>query len=355
MIQRCIKCHLPGNYPGITFDSECICNFCKKEAEKFEYPGVDVLKKQIEDVLAKSDPNRKYDCIVGVSGGRDSSYLLYIAKEVFNLKVLALTLEHDFMTQQARNNIKVITERLGVDVVYVKNDVLNKGSRKSVKAWSRNPDAAMSLTFCTGCRYGIKRIIPEYAKKHNVPILLVGDVPMEQMDYRVDLLCDNRTVSTKNKMIGYAKRLIKNPFYVATMYDQYRDYASWQKAKAGLETPVVIMPFYFMEWKQEDVISTIERLGWSYDDSFSSSWRSDCFVNMLRQYVYKEMLGFNDIDVYYGQLARDNEMTLQEAMQHIEEEGRFDENVIRKVLKDFYDVDYDEIKKKMKKNSCCKD
>ena len=348
MIQRCVKCHLPGNYPGIAFDSECVCNYCKKETEKYVYPGIEVVKKQIEDILEKSDPNRKYDCIVGASGGRDSSYLLYIAKEVLNLKVLALTIEHDFMTPQARNNIKVITEKLGVDVAYVKNDVLNKGSRRCVKAWSKNPDAAMRVTFCTGCRYGLKKIIPEYPREHNVPILLIGDVPFERMDYRLDLLCGKK-IDAKHKMMGYVKRLVKNPSYVTTMYDQYRDYASWQKAIAGMETPVRITPFYFMEWKKEDVISTIEKLGWSYDDSFSSSWRSDCYVNMLRQFVYKDMLGFNDIDVYYGQLARDNEMTLSDALDHIKEEGRCDEDAVRKVFHDFYKIDYDKLRKKMDK------
>lgn len=347
MIQRCKNCHLPGNYPGISFDSEGTCNFCQKEATKFQYPGIDVVKKQIENILAQSDPNRKYDCIVGASGGRDSSYLLYVAKEVLNLRVLALTIKHDFMTPQALKNIKTITEKLGIDIEYIENDVLNKGSRKSLKVWAKNPDAAMSVTFCTGCRYGLRKLIPQYAREHNVPILLIGDVPFEKMDYRVDLLCDGGKINMANKLMGYTKRLLKNPSYVSTIYDQCRDYVSWQKTEAGLEKPVKITPFYYMEWNKQTVISTIEKLGWGYDDKFNSSWRSDCYINLLRQFVYKKMVGFNDLDVYYGQLVREKEMTLPEALERIETEGKFDEDVVRKIFKDFYNIDYDKIKDKM--------
>lgn len=59
------------------------------------------------------------------------------------------------------------------------------------------------------------------------------------------------------------------------------------------------------------------------------------------------MVGFNDLDVYYGQLVREKEMTLPEALEHIETEGKFDEDVVRKIFKDFYDIDYDKIKDKM--------
>lgn len=147
--------------------------------------------------------------------------------------------------------------------------------------------------------------------------------------------------------MGYTKRLLKNPSYVSTIYDQCRDYVSWQKTEAGLEKPVKITPFYYMEWNKQTVISTIEKLGWGYDDKFNSSWRSDCYINLLRQFVYKKMVGFNDLDVYYGQLVREKEMSLPEALAHIETEGKFDEDVVREIFRDFYNIDYDKIKDKM--------
>lgn len=68
---------------------------------------------------------------------------------------------------------------------------------------------------------------------------------------------------------------------------------------------------------------------------------------MLRQFFYKKKLGFNDMDVYYGDLLRNKEIEMPEALQHIEEEGNYSEEVVRSVLKEYYDVDLDDVMRKM--------
>ena len=72
-MKRCKKCILPENYPGITFNEEGICNYCLTY-KKREYYGEEELKKILE---AYRNKNGNYDCIVGISGGRDSAYALY--------------------------------------------------------------------------------------------------------------------------------------------------------------------------------------------------------------------------------------------------------------------------------------
>jgi len=116
--QRCKRCNLPANYCRINIDADGVCNYCKGDSKPFNYLGLDALKRDINDILSKQNPNRRYDCAVGVSGGRDSSYLLYFAKEVLGLRVLAVSMVHDFMPSETRHNIKTIVERLGVDIHY---------------------------------------------------------------------------------------------------------------------------------------------------------------------------------------------------------------------------------------------
>ena len=351
MVKRCSVCNLPESYPDITFNSEGECNYCTAVREHYQYPGFEALKRDIDKILSQSSPDRKYDCVVGLSGGRDSSYLLYYAKEVLHLNVLALSVEHDFMPPQTRQNIKTIVEKLGVDIHYIKNDALNKASRACVRSWAKKPDVAMCATFCTGCRYGLKKLIPEHVKKVGAPLMLIGDSPFEAMDYRVKLLCDGKAETTKNKMIGYAKRLFKNPSYFSSfnsLYYQAQDFVSWENAKGNV-IPTRIQPFYYIEWKKDEVLSKIKALGWGYDQSFNSTWRSDCYINMLRQFFYKKALGYNDTDVYYAQLLRDKEIDRSEALKCIQEEGDFSEDAIRTVLKDFYDVDLDDVLRRMKK------
>lgn len=351
-MEKCKICNLPENYPGLKLDENHICSLCNQKPKKINYKGLEALKKKINEILENSDPNREYDCVVGYSGGRDSSYLLYFAKEVLNLRVLAITLNHDFMPDQTKKNIHNLAEKLGVTVKFIDNNSLNKSSRKCVKAWSKHPTAAMCATFCTGCRYGIKKIIPAYARKYNIPILLVGNTPYEQLNYRVNLLCGkSKSFTKKAKIKGYAKQLLKNPRYLlspSSMYEQLLDFISFEGKKGKNENPVVIKPFYsYIEWKKEDVISKIQELGWEYDKSLNSSWRSDCFVNILRQYYYKKLLGFNDLDGYYARLIRNNEMSKEEALQRIAEEGKYDDKVIKEVLEKYYNLDFDKIAKKI--------
>lgn len=220
---------------------------------------------------------------------------------------------------------------------------MNKSSRQCVKNWLKNPDPAMCVTFCTGCRYGLSKIMPDYIRKEGIPLLLVGLVPIEDIKYRQEIFCDNRKVNTMNKIIGYAKRVLRNPSYILSLrsfYYQIYDFISYNKYFKK-PFPIQISPFYYVEWDEDVVVSKIKELGWGIGDEFNATWRSDCYVNTLRQYFYKKGLGYNDIDAYYATLLREGKIDMTEAIKRIKEEGSCSEDNIRMILKDFYDVDYD--------------
>ena len=342
-LHRCSKCLIPSNYPQIRFDENGVCNFCNDKQEPHQYSNIDVLKRDIDHVCSKY-PQRPFDCVVGLSGGRDSSYLLYFAKEILKLKVLAVSLDHDYLTPSARHNIATVAEKLGVDVHYIKNEVLNKASRDIVRHWVKKPDVAMCISFCTGCRYGLNRLIPDYVRKQGIPVLLTGETPEEQMDYRQSLLCDSKKINTVNMAWGFCKRLLKNPSYFLSpksLFYQFQDFLSTKKGTSSF--PTVIKPFYYVERDEEQVLSIIASLGWRYDKPFKSAWRSDCYIGVLRQFFYKKALGFNDLDIHYSDLIRNNVLTREEALSKIESEGNNREEFVREILDKFYDIDYDKV------------
>jgi hypothetical protein len=96
---------MDGTVPGITFDDDGVCNYCHQHDEfELKHPigGFDRIAKNM---------NR---CIVGVSGGLDSSYTLYLAKEKYHLDVLAVNFDNGFGTPVAAHNLEVVTEGLDV-------------------------------------------------------------------------------------------------------------------------------------------------------------------------------------------------------------------------------------------------
>ena len=104
---------------GIFFDEKGECNFCKihNEMEK-EYPHDESLKKRMDkliDVIKKDGKGKKYDCIVGVSGGIDSTYSLYIAVKI-GLRPLAVHMDNGWDSELAVNNIERMLKKMGVEL-----------------------------------------------------------------------------------------------------------------------------------------------------------------------------------------------------------------------------------------------
>ncbi len=67
---------MPRHYPGIIFDQAGRCSECGNYRQRL-YTGIESLRSDINNIL-KKHPHRNYDCILGISGGRDSTYLLHI-------------------------------------------------------------------------------------------------------------------------------------------------------------------------------------------------------------------------------------------------------------------------------------
>ena len=85
MTQVCKRCIYNEKTPGISFDSEGICNYCRQHEQlDREYPTGDEGWKRLIAIAEKikhDQRKKEFDCVIGVSGGCDSSYLCYLAKE----------------------------------------------------------------------------------------------------------------------------------------------------------------------------------------------------------------------------------------------------------------------------------
>src|SRR4030042_131921 len=96
--RRCTRCLLPETFPDITFDEDGVCNYCVEYLEKGKKtPRWQTLReKRVERLIEKSRNKGDYDCLVSYSGGKDSTYLLYVLKEKYGLNVLAYTCNTGF-------------------------------------------------------------------------------------------------------------------------------------------------------------------------------------------------------------------------------------------------------------------
>ena len=121
-MKYCKRCVMPNTRPGIYFDEEGICQACRAE----EYKDKTDWDARFKELQKKCDQYRgmngnSYDCMIAVSGGKDSHYQVYIMKEVMGMNPLLVTVEDNLpMTEAGKHNIKNISERFGCDLISLK-------------------------------------------------------------------------------------------------------------------------------------------------------------------------------------------------------------------------------------------
>ena len=119
--RMCMRCIMDTNDdPEIRFNSEGNCNYCedyfisKRNAEKNKTDLTAELDTILKKII-KSGSGKKYDCIVGVSGGADSTYMVYRAKEL-GLRPLAVHYDNSWNSELSVNNIESLLKKLDIDL-----------------------------------------------------------------------------------------------------------------------------------------------------------------------------------------------------------------------------------------------
>lgn len=119
--QRCTRCVMDTTDSKITFDANGVCDHCRnfdKNIAPYWKPQenrFDELEQMAQKIRNKGK-SKKYDCILGLSGGADSSYLAYIAKEIMNLRPLVVVVDTGWNLNVAVENIERIVKGLNLDM-----------------------------------------------------------------------------------------------------------------------------------------------------------------------------------------------------------------------------------------------
>lgn len=166
----CTRCIYDESIPNISFDGEGVCNYCRQiDALEAEYPtgreGEAKLQKLVDEMKA-AGRGKKYDAVIGVSGGCDSSYLVHQMKEVYGLRLLAAHFDNTWNSTIATENIHNVLEKLGVDLftIVVDNkeydDIYRSFFRAGVKDIDCPTDIGLATTLYRAAeKFGIKYMI----------------------------------------------------------------------------------------------------------------------------------------------------------------------------------------------------
>jgi len=337
-LRRCSKCVLPETYPGISFDSEGVCNHCARYEHKKPTPlGMDALRRFIEPHL---DGSRKYDAAMALSGGRDSTYAMYVAAKELKLRMIAFTIDQGFIPDETWESMANATKALGIEHIIVKHDLTKRSIRPILTAWLRRPSAGLITFMCLGCRLGLYKGLRKLSHEYDLPLCVTGNGEPEESDFAWELYGERRM----GRLVrGIGMDLLRNPHYLRHPSILWRMFVEgiWVtrptkliRKLTGVRWQNIDMYRYipYDERKIEEVLKN--ELGWKRFHHAAAGWRSDCKMPLLKHAMYKKMLGFTKHDGLISGVIRRGLQTREEGLRRLAQDSMISQDFLKEFFAD---------------------
>lgn len=174
-LRYCVRCVLPETAEGIRFDDRGICNACNSSEEKmhidWEARARDL--RVLLDRFKEAGRDRAYDCILPISGGKDSFFQTHVLVKVYGMRPLAVTFNHNWYTEVGKRNLSRLLEVFDVDhMMYTpKRSLVNRMAGRAV---------GLIGDPCWHCHAGIGSYVLHVATKFNIPFIVWGESVAEE-------------------------------------------------------------------------------------------------------------------------------------------------------------------------------
>lgn len=314
--QMCCNCVMDTvQDEAIKFDDKGMCDSCqifyKDVLPKWNYgKGHEKeLEKLIADVK-KSGEGKKYDCILGFSGGMDSAYLLHMAVKVWGLRPLVFHIDSGFNLPIGERNVKRMVEKLGIEL-HVEH--IDKDDMK-------NFQIACFRTGLAGCLdapqdHAFIAILDEYAVKHNINYILNGYNTSTEAIYNPNTHARGCGKSSDKKFL---KDVIKQHSPAPIKNYQFTNVIRRKIVLPYLKNVHVIKPLNLIPYVKKDVISTlINEYGYEpYDQKHFESM----MTKFLEGYWLPKRFGFDVRNHQLSSLIITGQMTREEALAILKKE-----------------------------------
>ena len=342
-MRYCKNCLFPDTKPELEFNENGICSACisSQKKEKIDWSS---RKNELSDILKKYKINdgSNYDCIIPVSGGKDSHYQTYVIKKEFGLNPLVINFHPHDQTELGKRNLENL-KKIGVDCI----------------EFSPNPEVYLKLA-----RFGLKELgdfqwpehlgiftIPvQMAVKLNIPLIIWGENPQleygQPTDVNKDTILD-REWNEKNGGYFLDKIKPKDMVKYGFQLDELRPYiypTDEEIRKVGV-TGVFLGSY--LKWdifKQLDIVKkigfkeSVDKKEGTYD-----GWENlDVYFTVFHDYFKFLKYGFGratdhaSIEIRYGRITREEGLELVK-----KNEGKIPRQYLKEFL-EFADISMDE-------------
>jgi len=298
-VRVCSRCIYDERVSSISFDDEGVCNYCRqvellqKEYGTGEAKG-EALFAGIVEEIKRAGARKKYDCVIGVSGGTDSSYMLYLAKSL-GLRPLAVHYDNTWNTAIATQNIRKVLSKLDIDLyTHVVNnresdDIFRSFFLAGVAEIEAATDLALSETmYRAAWKHGVSYVLEGHS------FLTEGITPVGRNYF------DGKYIKSIHKM--YGKRSIRS--YPLMTFARFM----WWSSAARIRK---IRPFWYLNYSKEEARAFLEKeYGWQYYGGHHLENRMTAFYHGI---YLPQKFGTDLRNNTLSALARNGQMSREEA------------------------------------------
>jgi glucosamine--fructose-6-phosphate aminotransferase (isomerizing) len=305
---------MPESLPGLSFDAQGVCQYCKDYTEGKPL-GAEALREVVQSV---HDEHLRWDCLVPLSGGRDSTYALYYASKILKRKVLAVTFNNEFHTPIARKNMEAACKKLGIEL---KMGGSKRGYfKKIVRETIRCAPSLKQLSICRACDIGIKSVVFRTALENKIPLIIWGESQFEQTS--------DMTPKALHALKGLRSRywkLLSPRFYLGEFYmllfkRELRVPGNniFKRGTPALRNSSIkqVRLYDYIPWDRSEIKKVIHNeLGWEKPEDSITSWKIDCALYPLVNYEFFKLFGCSKDCFGYSRMINSGQMSREEALQ----------------------------------------
>ena len=304
----CTNCVMDTSDSQIRFDAAGRCDHCATFYRDIAptWRTDDEGRRQLERLVTrirKAGAGRKFDCMIGMSGGVDSSYLTYLAKEQFGLRPLVFHVDAGWNSQISVNNIEKLVDGLGLDLY---TEVIDWEEMRDLqlayfKAGVPHIDTPQDHAFFA--------TMYKFSEQHGVKYILTGGNystecvrnPIEWMYYQSDSL----QLRDIHRRFG-TRPLVRFPTTSALRHKVYLRYVKGIRRV----TPLNYVPYV----KEQAMAFLQERFGWQ---PYPQKHFESRFTKFYESYWLVKKFGFDTRRVQYSSLILTEQMTREEALEKL--------------------------------------
>jgi N-acetyl sugar amidotransferase len=292
--------------PEITFDEKGQCNHCRTYYERSPFvvfpgpKGESMLKKQIE-VIKKAGRGKRYDCLIGLSGGIDSSYVAYLVKK-HGLRPLAVHFDSGWNSEQAVRNIENIVQKLEIDLF---TDVCDWPEMQDlqlsyIKAGVINADIPMDQAFMT--------VLYRIARQQKIRYLIAGH------NYETEAIMPSAWVFNNRDSVNL--KAIQKRFGRLKL-KRYPLASLWERLYTRYFFNLTVVPIlnFGPSYNKEKAMKVLEaELGWQY---YGGKHYESVFTRFYQGYYLIKRFNVDKRKAHLSSLICSHQLSREEALEEL--------------------------------------